>query len=713
MWKLISVFFTCLFFTFQSAEISQSRESQRDIHAFLVADSSTVVPEKILRIGLLLHMPTNWHTFWKNPGSVGMPISVDWNLPEGFRVSALRWPIPENIPLRDGVVYGYRGKILLIADVQPPPKLSVKEITIRGHATWLACADRCVPGSANLALTLPVSSYATPKNGSLFKQFEQLVPTKIVPFPMTLLKYSEGIEIHVQPGNAIKRLSFLPLTASRQSVGRITATFPSNDKKVWVIRVPIKGNLSGILITENANHTRKGYELTDTTSLGPAAPQRNTHTFPFPTLLQVMLYAFLGGLILNLMPCILPVITLKIFGFIQQAGTNPRKIFHYGLAFTAGVFSWFLLLAGLVLLLKDRGHNWTAFQFQNPAFNFVIIVMTFVLALNLFGVFEISIPSGPMTGILHLAEKNGLWGAFFQGAFTTLLATPCTTPFLGTAFGVAINQNNNMVTLMVFSAAAAGLALPYLILSVQTGWVRFIPRPGIWMEWVKQLMGFPLIATTIWLLGVLGNQIGVSAMVATLAFLLCVSLCCWLIGINTKADALHWKHSFLAHPCFSLLVCPIIIASATYYLAWPTMKPYIIGSQDSQYLKMPWISYSPSVLHKAQAVGRPVFVNFTADWCLFCKFNEKSALDRPAVVAAFQSKGILPLKADWTNQDPVITATLRSFGRAGVPFYILYPSERSDMPIVLPEFLTEASILNTLNRSLTGDKNTIPGCSGK
>jgi thiol:disulfide interchange protein/DsbC/DsbD-like thiol-disulfide interchange protein len=713
-WKTIAVFCSYLLLTFQGTEVAlaslQSRDPKRIVQALLVANSSTVVPGKTLQVGLLLRILPGWHTFWKNPGNIGVPIAIDWKLPDGFKASALRWPIPEHIALEDGVVdYGYRGEILLIATIQPPDQLDAKEVTINGHVTWLACADSsCAPGGADLSLTFPVSTHVASKNDPLFKQFEQLLPLPgNPPFPIVLSGYAGGIEIRAQPDDNVKRLSFFPLPAPHQLIGKIKTYHPSPDKKEWVIRVPVNGHLSGILVTEDVNSIRRGYEF-DNISPGSTSFQAIPagHAQASSALLQAIFYGFLGGLVLNLMPCILPVISLKIFSFIQQAGENRRRIAYHGLAFTAGVFFWFSLLASLVLALKYGGDisNWTAFQFQSPVFNLVVIVVTFILALNMFGVFEISIPSTAATGLAHLAErKGGLWGAFFQGAFTTLLATPCTSPFLGTAFSLSLGQSN-VTAFAVFMAAASGLAFPYLILSIQTSWIRFIPKPGLWTELVKQLMGFPLLATTIWLLAVLGNQLGASAIVATLAFLLCLAICCWSLGIF-RNDGRNFRQHSSPPPWWLLLACLAIAVSATYYLAWPyVVKPYATRAQASKYSKIPWIPYSESVLHRAQTVGYHVFVNFTADWCLSCKFNEKTVLDRPSVVAAFQSKRIVPLKADWTNWDPTICAALHSFGRVSVPLYVLYLAKKSEAPVILPEFLTEAEVLDALEGIQTVEK---------
>ncbi|QQY08807.1 MAG: thioredoxin family protein [Candidatus Xiphinematobacter sp.] len=718
MWKPITILFSCLLLTLHGMEAVpsafQSQNPKRVVQAFLIANSSTVAPSKTFQVGLLLQMPPGWHTFWKNPGSIGIPIAIDWKLPDGFKASALRWPVPEYIILEDGVVdYGYRGEVLLIAQIRPPNRLDMKEVTINGHVTWLACADSsCAPEIADLSLTLPVSTRVESKNDQFFRKSERLLPLlSNPPFPVVFSKYAGGIEIHAQPSEDVKRLLFFPLPAPQQLIGKIsTIHHLPQDRREWVIRVPVNnGPLNGVLVAENTNNTREGYEFTD---ISPSSTL--SRRIPAPgsiassTLLQAIFYGFLGGLILNLMPCVLPVISLKIFGLIQQAEKNCGRIPYHGLAFAAGIFFWFFLLASLVLVLKSQGNisNWTAFQFQSPVFNLVVIVVTFVLALSMFGIFEVSIPSTVATGLVRLSEWDGLWGAFFHGTFTTLLATPCTSPFLGTALGLSLAQSN-ATAFAVFMAAATGMALPYLILSIQTSWIRLIPKPGLWMEWTKQLMGFPLLATIIWLLGVLGNQLGTSSIVATLTLLLLLAICCWSLGIFQNSRGRYQQQGSLP-PWWLLLACLTIVASATYYLAWPHgARAYTTRAQGGKYSKIPWLPYSESVLHRAQAIGYHVFVNFTADWCLSCKFNEKAVLDRPVVIAAFQSKGIIPLKADWTNWDPVICAALHSFGRISVPLYVLYPAKTSRDPIILSELLTEAEVLNALEGLATSGK-TIP-----
>lgn len=680
--------FSLIFSQYATAQEWKGRQLAR---VSLVADSSAVIPGKPFRVGLYLQMPPGWHTYWQHPGDVGLPPSIRWELPPGFSVSSFRWPIPRRlISTGDIVDYTYEGDLLLIAEVRTPADLGVKEIVLRGHAAWLVCAEVCVPGEKDLSLTLPVATDAVPTNTALFERFEKLIPAAVPPFPVSVSKFAGGMEICAQPGWDIKNFSFYPLPTANQKIGP-TIEVHHPGEKGWAIRVPVVGNLKGVLVTESEEGIRRGYDLKlekeSSSSLGlvqKLKPSTGATISPL-NLFQAILYGFLGGLILNLMPCVFPVISLKIFGFIQQAGEKPRLIFHHGLAFASGVFAWFFILATTVVVLQYQGEtaNW-AFQFQNPAFNFVIIATVFVFALNMLGVFEIFLPGSATTKLSQLSDKSGLVGSFFQGGFATLLATPCTAPFLGAALGFAFSQSG-VVIFLVFASVAFGLALPYLLLSAQTGWIRFVPRPGPWMERVKQFMAFPLFATVVWLLMVLGSQRGLSAVIATLAVLLCLGFCCWMVGSFVQTGTSGLRRGFY-------LLASLIIACSAIFFAWP----YVVKMNKTQSVGIPWKPYSEAALHEALAAGSAVFVDFTADWCLSCKFNEKTAIERPAVAAAFRSQGIVPFKGDWTDKDPAISAALRAFGRAGVPFYVFYPAGKPNAPVILPELLTESLLLETL-----------------
>jgi thiol:disulfide interchange protein DsbD len=388
------------------------------------------------------------------------------------------------------------------------------------------------------------------------------------------------------------------------------------------------------------------------------------------------------------MPCVLPVISLKIFGFIQHAGDSRARIFGNGLAFAAGIFGWFLGIAFLLIGLKSAGReiNW-AFQFTNPMFVIAMSAVVLVFALNLFGVFEIILPASAASGILGWSAREGYAGSFFQGVFATVLATPCTAPYLGTALGFAFTQSGPIILLM-FAAIALGMSAPYLLLTAQPAWLRFVPRPGPWMVRVKQLMGFLLLATLLFLLWVLGVERGLEATIWVSAFLLALSLACWMYGsFLNGASALSRRLVVLG------LIFALVVGSGVYFVGWKFSETKVASSAP---LPNDWVAFNPERLESELAQGRSVFVDFTAAWCITCKFNEASVLESAPVKEAFVRYGIVKMKADWTNADPVITKTLKQFGRVGVPLYVLYPAATPHQPIVLPELLTQALVLDHL-----------------
>jgi thiol:disulfide interchange protein DsbD len=389
------------------------------------------------------------------------------------------------------------------------------------------------------------------------------------------------------------------------------------------------------------------------------------------------------------MPCVLPVISLKIFGFVQQAGQSRQKIFRSGIAFTIGIFAWFIALAVLLIALKGAGRDvtWGGFQFTNPYFVLVLSVIVLVFALNLFGVFEVSLPQSVTQGLLSTSERKDQLGSFFQGVFATVLATPCTAPFLGTALGFAFTQSAAII-LAMFVAIAAGMSAPYLLLSAQPAWLRFLPRPGPWMVHVKQFMGFLLLATLLFLLYVLGAQRGLEGAIWASCFLLVISVACWMKGAFVVPTATALKRNVVR-----MLMLLLLIGSGVYFIG-NKFQSAKIASADSL-THGDWQPFTPERLQSELEQGRTVFVDFTAAWCLTCKFNEASVLEAQDVREAFQRHGVVKMKADWTNGDPVITKLLQQFGRPGVPLYVLYPSKNEE-PIVFPEVLTKGMVLEKL-----------------
>jgi thiol:disulfide interchange protein len=666
------------------------------VTASLVADATAVVSGKPFQMGVLLEMAPGWHTYWEYAGDAGLPTSITWTLPQGFVAGPIQWPLPHRvIEPGDIEVYAYKDKVLLLITIVPPADVAEKTAILAAKVDWLVCEEICIPGSANLELSLPVASQAMPANEELFTGFRALLPSaEAPPYQLTWTLNGDSLVLTVRGLTNANEVDLFPLPQQGEQVEH-----PQNgpvQNGVATITVAHARDLRGVLVVET-DTGRQGWIVSSSEKVSAAAVPEVSVSTPGPRgvgLWRALFFGFVGGFILNLMPCVLPVISLKIFGFIRQAGEHPERILRHGLAFIAGIFAWFLGLGFVILGLKSAGSEVTwAFQFQNPWFNLIIGCIVFVFALNLFGVFEIVLPGRATTALAEVSSQEGYAGSFFQGIFATLLATPCTAPFLGTALGFAFSQSR-IVILAMFASVALGMSAPYFFLSAQPGWMKWLPKPGVWMERVKQFMGFPLLATLLWLLYILGNQKGHDAVIWTAAFLLCLAVGCWIYG--TFCGPL----SSLKTRLVSLVAIAVIVfGGARFFLGGKFARLNSPGTKARSSEGIAWKPFSTTALDQLLKGGEPVFVDFTADWCISCKFNERTAIDVPAVRQAFERYGIVPMKADWTNANPEITAALKKFGRVGVPFYVLYPRDRSRGPIILPEILTENIVLEALSRA--------------
>ncbi len=646
------------------------------VRAQLLADTNAIVPGQPFQAGLLLEMAEGWHTYWEYSGDAGLPTTIQWQLPQGFTAGPIDWPVPEaKLEPGDIQTYAYGGRVLLLTTITPPAGVS-GNITLKAKADWLVCKETCIPGGAELELTLPVAANSSPANAALFEEFRSQLPSeKKSPYPISWKRTANQLTLEVGGIPANTPLGLFPLPADNQEVGHPEFLPPSS------LRISSQGNFRGVLSVGEGPSRRAWFVSENSAETEKPA----TATMG---LWLALFYGFLGGLILNLMPCVLPVISLKIFGFIKQSGDSRTAILSHGLAFAAGIFAWFLGLATIIIALKSSGAEVTwAFQFQNPWFNIAIGSIVFVFALNLAGVFELILPGRAATAMESAGSGEGLGGPFFQGVFATLLATPCTAPFLGSALGFAFSQSSAVI-LAMFASVAFGMALPYLLLSAQPGWMKFLPRPGAWMERLKQFMAFPLLATLVWILSILGGQLGVEGVVWFSAFLVCLAFAAWLYGAFC-GPLTSSKQRVIA----ILLALTSITCGGWYFLGKNFTQ---IGNTDPD--SIAWVDFSEARLKSELAAGRNVFIDFTADWCITCKFNERTAINTPAVRALLAEKNIVPIKADWTNSNPEITAALKSFGRVGVPLYVLYPAKDPANPIVLPELLTESILVDALKK---------------
>ena len=691
-------FLIALLLAFAQFASAQTYEGKTLVKASLVADTTAIVPGKPFEVGLLLEMAPKWHTYWEYAGDAGIPTSIVWTLPEGFGAGPIQWPLPERLKEAGDIeVYAYGDKVLLITTVVPPAELTEKSVTLKAKAAWLVCEEICIPGSAQVEIALPVAAEAAVANEELFATFRAQLPSADEPpYQLSWNAKGEEMALTISGLGEAKSVDLFPLPTGNQEVSHPKDAAIAGGTAT--VSLKTTGSLRGVLVVETAAG-RKGWfvssgGLTADTASAPAADVPAVSAPATTTLWQALFYGFLGGLILNLMPCVLPVISLKIFGFIKQAGDDPRKILRHGFAFVAGIFAWFLGLGLIIIALKSAGSEVTwAFQFQNPWFNLVIGAIVFVFALNLFGVFEIVLPGKASSALADASSHDGYAGSFAQGVFATLLATPCTAPFLGTALGFAFSQSG-LVILAMFASVAFGMGAPYLLLSAQPAWMKVLPKPGAWMERVKQFMGFPLMATLLWLLYILGNQKGIDGVIWAAVFLLCLALACWLYG------AFCGPLSSIRTRVMAILLSVLIVgAGGSYSLTKFSASARGANTATASEGGIPWQAFSQKALDDLLAEGKPVFVDFTADWCISCKFNERTAIDVPAVRAAFEKNGIVPMKADWTNANPEITAALKKFGRVGVPFYVIYPKGKVDQPITLPEILTEQIVLDALGRA--------------
>lgn len=666
----------------------------------LIPSVNEVTPGESFDIYILLDLAEGWHVYWEYPGDSGFPPSIQWKLPEGWSAGPLEFSLPEQFSEPgEMTVYGYKKCALFKTTITPPTSLK-KGASWKIDATisWLACSKLCVPGSKQISLSLGPTILRSAEERSMAMAFTATnfwPVTTPPPFAVFIQHHEKNYVLSFQAEQGCCYQLF-PLPELGTQAGHVVM---NQHGRYYEMTVPWEGKapFKGLLIGKDGMNVRRGWMLPS------AALKTNNSQF---TILWGNIWAFvialfsgfLGGFILNLMPCVLPVISLKIFGFIKQAGTSRLKVLHHGLAFITGIYLWFFLLGILVVVLKTFGMQVTwAFQFQNSAFILALNVLIFVFALNLFGVFEINLPGKAGASLDSLASQSGLAGSFFQGLFATLLATPCTAPFLGSALGFAFAQSG-VIIMVMFLAVASGMALPYFILSIQPGWMSWLPKPGAWMERMKQFMGFPLLATNLWLLTVLGVGHGFQVVMMVLALLLALALSLWIYG------AYHTSRHSLRHGAFFL---SITIAIAAIGILVPqiltspqTLPDEISSSVSKENNSLNWVPYSPSALEQLRLEGKAVFVDFTAAWCLTCQFNERTAINTTAVKKLFREKGIVPMKADWTNSNPEITEFLKSFGRVGVPFYVFYPASKpreKSKPVTFSELLTESQLIKVFS----------------
>jgi thiol:disulfide interchange protein len=678
--------------TVGSAPLTANIGEAEPVRVELVTEESAILSSRPFWVGVRMKMEDGWHTYWKNPGDSGMATSIEWHLPEGFSIGELQWPRPTRFEHQSLVGFGYENEVLLMAEVTPPATLRPgDEIPISAEVSWIACADSCVPGFVELKKNFKVATTPTASHWSnLFRTFKARLPQKAL--RAELARDGERLQLRLelpdQLAQGVQKAYFFP-----DAEGTIDHTVPQEmhfDAQKLSLSLQGVGSeklssMTGLLVLEHGGGpTSFSIEALIDGADGISGAEGSAMSFGL-----ALLFAFLGGLILNLMPCVLPVISLKVMGFVEMADKGRREGMRHGLAFTSGVLLSFMVLAGLLLILRATGEGlgW-GFQLQNPMFVAILAGVIFLLGLSLFGVYELGTS---MISLGNQAPKSkGIWSSFMTGILATAVATPCTGPMLGPALGYAVTIPA-FQSLIVFAAIALGLSAPYLILAIKPEWLRFLPKPGKWMITFKQLMGFLMMATLIWLLWVFSAEVGSTVyLVGLIATLFLMSMGAWIYG---KWGAPHNKRlTRRIMQCTSIAIVLFAFVTGVGIAKWGGEAGDLAVVTESQ---GGWRHWSPESMHELQAAGTPVFVDFTAKWCLTCQAN-KPALRSSQVTEFFKERGIVSMQADWTKRDPRITEELAKLGRSGVPVYAYYPAGLSSKPIILPQVLTSGTIIGAV-----------------
>lgn len=684
------------------------RQAGPRLRAELLANRDAVAPGGRLTLALRLQHETGWHSYWLNPGFAGAPTQVLWKLPPGWEAGPLRWPVPQRFETRYpangtdtaprvAVAYGYQGDIMVLAELSVPAAASPGPVNLEAQVKWFVCSqDTCVPGQSQVALTLRVVPDAPEiDEGAAFVAARELLPAEPGPWRLRALLNGDVLELRGQgPMPSPRRATFFPLDANL--IDDTATQRYEHDGQEFILRVRLAGpaaaapgRVRGVLAAGTAwgGVQPLARTLAVDLPLTKHPPATAAVAADGPPLWLALLLAFAGGLLLNAMPCVLPVLSLKALGLVQQAHDQRRGAWQHGLAYALGVVASWLLLGGLLLALRGAGAalGW-GFQLQSPGFVVLLCLLFTLMALAFFGVYELGLGLSGLVG----GTAPGLRGSVAAGVLATVVATPCTGPFMGTALGAALAQPP-LFGLAIFAVLGLGMASPFLLLPQFPALLRFLPRPGAWMEAFKQFLGFLLLGTVIFLLYVLDGQIGVLGVTAVLSALLVAALGVWVLG-RWAAPGREAGTRFVARLLAVLFLAGALsLGVAGARLGNVAADPAVSRAAAD----FDWVPYSSQLLADLRRQGTPVFLDFTARWCATCKTNELFAFT-PAVAAEFKRRGVVAMRADWTQRDPEVGAVLAAYGRAGVPLYVLYGRDPAASPQVLPQLLTPGRVLAAL-----------------
>lgn len=676
------------------------------VDAELLPETLHAVPGETLWTALRLDHAPGWHTYWLNPGDAGLPTTIAWTLPEGVTAGEIVWPVPERFDLPGDVVdFGYTGEIFLLVPLQVPAGFDGDTLSASAEVKWLECEEICIPGGAVVPLDVPVSaSSPAPVNAAAsagFAQTRAVLPRSDIALSAQFSIAGGNIELLVQATENIfedaREVSFIPDEnrvfdyIAPQNITRQLSSLQLTQKHTRRVEREAPQRIGGLLLVTDQSGAQIAYQVeaeptgVNASVLGAGAGAAGAAIASDLSLGTVFLFAMLGGMILNLMPCVFPVLSLKVLGLASDRASQREHRMH-GIAYAGGVMLAFLALATVLLTLQAGGAaiGW-GFHLQKPWFVAALVYLFFVMGLSLSGVVEFG------TSIMGvgsaLQEKEGYAGSFFTGVLASVVASPCTAPFMGAALGFAFTQSMP-IALTVFLALGFGMALPFLVLSFVPALARRMPKPGAWMVTFKQVLAFPLYATVVWLLWVLGQQAGPDAMALVVGSCVLLALAAWLYQ-QRHATRGFWRYAGLA----VILLCLGASASVLRSPFLATAATASMAEAGENYEP-----FSDARLAALRAEGRPVFVNMTAAWCITCLVNERVALSSDAVMDELAAREVVYLKGDWTNNDPAITAVLKEYNTSGVPLYLVFPADPSKPAEVLPQILTEGIVLDALAR---------------
>lgn len=680
--RLLRLLFLSLFFIGLSVQ-AQPWKKPEPVQAELVSRFHDAVPGTEFEIGLLLRHDSKWHTYWKSTGDTGLPTRIQWSLPQGWNASEILWPTPAVFKIGDLVNYGYGDEVLLPVRISVPASAKVGSVQdIKAEVSWLMCADQCVPGKASLTLAVQVADKdgGATKASTLFEASHTAMPSPLSDASGVFDPKTHAVRVTFKSTEPFHHFYVFaegddsvvygaPQSVSR-SADKISVTLQGTDE------LKAGSQFSGVFAADGG--PRKGgwagsfsVPLESGTVAAPTVSDDTPQTGLSSWLAVAM--AFIGGLILNVMPCVFPVLSLKILSLVQDRQRINLPL--HGVVFTLGVLLTMLVLAGVLIAVKSAGISvgW-GFQLQSPIFVASLAVIFAAISVNLLGWFEFS-----GVRVSGGSYSNSLLNCFATGVLAVVAASPCTAPFMGAALGYALTASIRE-SIFVFLALGLGMSLPWLVLSLFPVLTAWMPKPGAWMNVFRKLMAIPMLLTMIWLLWVLSQQVSFTALVLYIAAVISLCVCLFLYG---KLQ-------------FSLLTAklPIVLSAACAVLLFAAASSSLFRQPDAAVQAAD--AWSPQAVENALEAGKPVFVDFTASWCVTCQANKIAVLDREDIREAFKQHGVVFLVADWTNQNPDITQALESFGRSGVPLYILYSPDGKTT--VLPELLTKNIVIGALDK---------------